>query len=556
MKPDSSPADNDNSPSVESSTPKQARSQPNKQDPAAAAGSVPAANASANASAASPVEILQRRYSDQLSEEIERLEAQKSQLQSEIIALRQDYASLHAQAQRLRRNNNLATGRPLVTGAPLVSQHIQQRQPSPSTAPATPDTPASNATNTNATNSEALSHNTAETASVETARTERVPPFIGPRLPGEPDVTEIEDTGRPQTEPTLSTPSAIRERSLELPTPATSEQRRWQESVKKEASATISVRRRSSKKGLLLSAIATTLIAAHYGLISVLSEGGSWLGLSIGAMGTGFLPAVAILWLRMLVMIPLLVLFAPQLYADTWEDLQDWIQTREQLLIRLVFSGIALFFSQVLLYQSIGIAGPAIGAALLFLYPLTAIPLGLFLKQERALTPFGLLALVAIVMGGLLVIRPMLTTMTTALWLGLLASLALSLYIVLTNLSYRQQCHPIPAAVIQFSTVAVASSIVLLFRPLQLADISWMSFFIWGLVVGMLMLVAYLFNYSSLRSIGPRTAIIAAATPLVALAFTAVLQPTQKLEIIQFTGIALVSIGGIALGKEKLSRPS
>ena len=86
-------------------------------------------------------------------------------------------------------------------------------------------------------------------------------------------------------------------------------------------------------------------------------------------------------------------------------------------LLPLVGSGIALFFSQVLLYQSIGTMGAAIGSALFFLYPLTAVPSSLILHQERSLTPFGILALVAIAMGGLLIGQPTFSTRST--WFNL-----------------------------------------------------------------------------------------------------------------------------------------
>lgn len=357
----------------------------------------------------------------------------------------------------------------------------------------------------------------------------------GPLLPGESSV------------PPLAQIASTTDERLELPIPATSAQRRQGSQSRQ------SVGQTSLRKGLVLSAIATVLAAWHYGLIGVLGQGGLWLGFEIGQLGTGFVPSVALLWLRMLVIVPALVLLAPQLYARTWEDLQTWVYTQEQLLALLIGSGVALFFSQALIYQSIGAVGPAIGVVLLFLYPLTAVPLG-FTRQEQAVTPLGLLALVAIAMGGWLVIRPALSTAPpAAILLGGLGSICFGIYVGLTNLSYRQRCHPIPASIVQFSTAAVLSSLVLLVKPLQLANISWPGFFLWGLLLGVVMLLAYLFNYSSLRLIGIRTAIVAAATPMVAVLLAWSFMPTPSLETIQWTGIALVTIGGVAFGKEKLS---
>ena len=204
---------------------------------------------------------------------------------------------------------------------------------------------------------------------------------------------------------------------------------------------------------------------------------------------------------------------------------------------------------------------------LLFLYPLTAMPLGQIALPEQKLTPLGLLAMVAIAMGGILAIRPVFTSFSlgalsnslvnggpSVVWLGLLASLAFSLYVVLTNLSYREQhCHPMPVAIVQFSTMAVLSSIVLLVKPLKPVAIDWLSFSLWGILLGLVMLLVYLFSYTSLRLIGARTAIVAAATPLATALLAWSFTPHPSLAIIQWTGIGLVTLGGIAFGQEKLS---
>lgn len=442
----------------------------------------------------SPLEKLQRRYADQLSQDIERLEADKAELQAKIAALESDYIQLQ---QFL-----------------LV------------------------------------------------AKRETAGPTGGPRLPGEP-AADL------SLEPDALTDSAAPRESVKLPIPATSEQRRQLASSQRQVAD--EGERLALRKGVMLSAIATLIMAWHFCVVGALGQGGSWLGISIGQLGTGFVPAVALLWLRMLVMMPALGILAPQLYRRTWEDLQSWIYTRDRLLMLLVGSGTALFFSQVLIYQCIGLVGPAIGTLLLFLYPLTAVPLGAWLAGDRKMSPLGLLAVVAIAMGGILAIRPVLrlsienialeaigsasstAAPLTTIGLGVLASVAFSLYVVLTNRSYRQQqCHPIPASIVQFSTVAVLSSLVLLFRPLKPVAIDWISLAMWGILLGLLMLLVYLFSYGSLCLIGARTSVVAALAPLAVLLLAWSFTPEPVLTITQWTGILLVTIGGVAFGQEKL----
>ncbi|MGC1307789.1 MAG: hypothetical protein WA885_11200 [Phormidesmis sp.] len=414
-----------------------------------------------------PLEQLQRRYTDQLSQEIERLEARKAQLEAEVFALREDCEQLQ-------------------NAVPLLPGEDRAAIPAPEAA-----------------------------------------------------VSAVKQPSRWRRS----------HRSIELPMPATSELRRQENMPPRSPTVSVDLR-----KGLILSAIATLLMAWHLGIVSALGQGGSWLGLSVGQLGAGFVPAVALLWMRMLVIVPALGILAPQLYADTWEDLQDWIYTRDRLLLLLIGSGIALFFSQVFLYQSTGVVGPLVGATLLFLYPLTAVPLGWLARQTAKISPLGWLAMVAIAMGGLLMARPSLGSATAhSIWLGIAASAAFSVYIVLTNVGYREQCHPIPVSVVQFSTVAVLSSLVLLVKPLTPIEISWLGFALWGLALGIVMLLTYLLSYGSLRMIGGRTAMLTASTPLVVALIAWSFTPAASLEIIQWTGLLLVAIGGIALSNEKLA---
>ena len=441
------------------------------------------------ASEITPVEALQKRYADQLSQDIEQLEAQKAQLREDIQTLTQAYQRLLASITSLR-------------------------------------------------NAERSASRAADAARQSAAETER-----SPRLPGEPDAihNDAAFTGQDR---------ASDSRSIDLPIPATSAQRRQlsiqSRHVDKVNSAAI------ARKGFVLSAIATLLMAWHFGAIATIAQGGRWLGISIGALGTGFMPAVALLWLRMLVMVPALVLLAPQLHEDVWEDLRDWTYRRDELLMLLIGSGVALFISQALLYQCLGTLGAAIGAALLFLYPVSAAPLSAIFERDRPLSALSGLALVAIAMGGVLALKPTFLSDPSSVWLGLVASVAFSLYILLTNLSYRQpKCHPIPASLVQFIVVATISSIVLLVKPLEPVDIGWLSLAFWGLWLGFVMLLVYLLSYSSLRLIGPQAAAVTAAVPLLTLAIAWSFSPTPSLAIIQWTGIALVSVGGIALGKER-----
>ncbi len=499
-------------------------------------------SSSATPVAAGPLENLQRRYSDQLSQDIGRLEAEKDQLQADITALRIDYDRLSNEMRLLQASIE-------ATRHEADAQAVDNR--AAVSGPRLPGEPVAGPAEPN-------EHRSAEPRFTESELAEQALddlPALMPLLPGE-------STAPRAAVSTVPTPEHS---SVALPIPSTSEQRRLRQSQRQQMRASFGQSQRTKqaddRKGLVLSAIATLLMAFQFCLIYSISQGGNWLGVvSIGELGVGFMPAVALLWLRMLVTVPALVLLAPQLYADTWLDLQDWMyrggesDSEGSSLTLLVGSGVALFFSQVFIYQCVGSVGPVVGATLLFLYPLVAIPLGFLFGKARSPTPLGLVALIAIAMGGILTIKPAITATETpaTLWLGILASVAFSVYIVLTNISYQRQCHPIPVGLVQFSTVAVLSSIVLLAKPIEPVNIEWLSFALWGILIGVSMLLVYLFNYSSLRLMGARTAIVAAAVPLMTLLLAWSFTPMPSLAVIQWTGILLVTIGGIALNREKL----
>lgn len=314
------------------------------------------------------------------------------------------------------------------------------------------------------------------------------------------------------------------------------------------------------KKGFILSAIATVMLAFHTVLVGAISWGGTLFSLNFSGLDAfHFQNANALLWLRMLVFLPILLILAPQLHRTVWSDLQGWSRKRN-VLLSLVGSGCFLFFSQVFLYQAVGQLGPAMAAGLLFIYPLIAIPLTWLVNGERPSLLRGVV-MGAIVMGSVLLIRPAfleLGDIIAQAGAGLLAAIAFGLYIVTMNLSLHRHCHPISAGIVQFSTVTLLSSLILLVSPAGFTQdvISPWQFALGGISLGILATIAYFFNYVGLRLVGgSRAALIAAATPII----TAVIaiwgfnnQPT--LQIMQWTGLMCITLGSLTLGLDRLKR--
>ena len=473
--------------------------------------------------ALTPVEALQKRYADQLSQDIEQLEAQKSKLREDIQTLTRAYTRLQASVDSLRRTEQSA-----IRSAEAANKRAEEQNKS---------TPVQTAS---ALGSQTIDHRASDSVSDRESKEGffRPTPIQSPRLPGE------------SAETVRSTNTSSTHRAIELPIPATSE-RKQRRRLSVRSRRVVSVDNSANeRRATVLRSVSALLIAWNFCVIAALGQGGRWLGISIGSLGIGLMPAVALLWLRMLVVVPALVFLAPQLHKSIWNDLRDWIDKRDGLLMLLIGSGVALFISQILLYQCLGVVGAAIGVALLFLYPMLSVPLGIALRYQR-LSALNGLALVAIAMGSVLTLKPLYGNFS--LGFGLSIGFAFGLFVSLSHLAYRQpNCHPISASFVQFGVVAALSSVVLLLQPLEPESISWLSFAVWGLILGFSSLLAYLIDYGSRRLDGAHSLAPAATLPLITLLIAYSFSSPPSLAITQWTGIALISAGGFALFKETL----
>ena len=285
-------------------------------------------------------------------------------------------------------------------------------------------------------------------------------------------------------------------------------------------------------------------------LVGGLSLGGNLFGIElIGRNSFSFFNANTLLWLQLVVLIPVLAVLAPQLYRPVWRDLGQSLRSTPQL-FALIGGGVFYFFAQVLLFQAAGTLGPATAAPLLFAYPLLAVPLLWWINGERPNLLRGVVML-AIAMGAVLILRPLSAASAGA---ALLSAVAFALYIVTSSLS--RQCHPISAGIIQYCVMAILSSTILLLRPLGVTQDLTAQFILGGLGLGALASLSHLFHYAGLRLMGGlRTAMMTAATPLLIALLAALLSINQPtLHMIQWAGIVLITLGGMTLARDRLSR--
>ena len=277
--------------------------------------------------------------------------------------------------------------------------------------------------------------------------------------------------------------------------------------------------------------------------------------------------SLLILFLRMLVVVPLMVVVAPFLYPQVWNDLQKVaspLKSRaageaesKRILPLSVGSGCFLFLSQVLIYIALGQIPTGIAITLFFIYPIVTVLLAWVLFRDR---PTAMrVAVIGIICLGDFLASPtggvsgdlLLGTMTA---IG--SGVAFAFYVIFTQIC-ASKLHPIPFSLINFATILLLSFLSLML-PLpagvsaQVNPLNWPSLIVGSLVLGAITLVGYLLNNFGIRQLGAaRAAIVGSSGP----ALTAILAYTivhETLQGQQIWGMVLVTLGVAALSFERM----
>ncbi|WP_225885436.1 EamA family transporter [Leptolyngbya sp. KIOST-1] len=320
--------------------------------------------------------------------------------------------------------------------------------------------------------------------------------------------------------------------------------------------------------GLILVVLSTLALSLHNVIVGVIGYGGQLLGqLPIESVLPLTIPnSLLLLWLRMVVVVPLLALVAPRLYPRVGGDLRQLFQNPDRRpLAQVVASGSFLFLSQVLIYKAIADVGPGVAVTLLFMYPLITVPLAWFLFGDRP-TPLRLVVMFAISMGIVFTALPRiysdLTGSGVSLWgvgAALLASVAFALFLIAMQLSFKR-LHPVSVSLMQFSTIFILTSLILIVGTFFGLDPGQpnqpLNLYIGAGLLGLLTLLGYLFNNYGVKLLGASQAsIVAASGPVVTALLAYIITPGEKstLLFIQWMGVILVTLGVISLSLERLA---
>lgn len=333
------------------------------------------------------------------------------------------------------------------------------------------------------------------------------------------------------------------------------------------------------QKGLILIIFSTLALSIHNVLVGVIGYGGRIFGLLPidSVLQLNFPNSLLLLWLRMVIVLLLTPLMASRLYPPVWRDIRRFFAARHRRsLFQVIGSGCFLFLSQVSIYMAISEVGPGVAVTLLFMYPLITVPLAWFVFGDRP-TPLRFVVMIAILMGVVFTALPGTNSdfldggvYIAGIVMALFSGCTFALYLISMKMS-AGKLHPAPMMLFQFATIFLLTSLLLVIRPFGgqvVQPASLPALVVSGFLLGGLTLLGYLFGDYGMRLMGAakvKAAAIAAGVPVITAILAIVITPGEitpgeitlddksTLEIVQWVGIILVTIGAIALELEQIA---
>ncbi|MEM9771548.1 MAG: EamA family transporter, partial [Cyanobacteria bacterium P01_D01_bin.73] len=331
--------------------------------------------------------------------------------------------------------------------------------------------------------------------------------------------------------------------------------------------------------GLGLGLLSTVTLALFNGTLKLMFQGVDsvwWSRIPFAAV----LPptggnVLLVLALRTLVVLLLFPLVANLIYPQLGSDLQLAIQGKHPSSgkaeppltwwLPVIISGVWLFLAQLFGYLAIAHLPLGIAIALFFVYPVVRLFTGWLSGRDRS-SPIRWLVGAVMIAGLIMVapdvpstggtwsgnlLNPNLDPTLTGLMSGLGAGFAFAGYLISSERSLKR-LHPVPFTLFSFSIIFVLSCLGLIIQPGDWAAVQLAPNFLSGLltgaaILGLTTIVSYGINNTAVDKIGPSlVAVTGAFAPLVNALFGLILLG-ETLDIRSNLGIALVTVGAIAL---------
>ncbi len=278
-----------------------------------------------------------------------------------------------------------------------------------------------------------------------------------------------------------------------------------------------------------------------------------------GFVSPGLGNSLLILLLRMIVVMALMPILATVLYPPVWSDIKRFLQSKDMgLTLTVIGSGFFLFVSQVCIYIAIGQIPTGIAITIFFIYPIVTVLASWGLFGDRP-TLIRNIAMGIILAGGILSLPSFVAGAAGNTLLGIVAAIAAGIafagYVLLTQVA-AGKLHPIPFSLVNFASIFVFSAVSLMLLPdqfgMQINADAWGGIVIGGIVLGVLTLLSYLLNNFAIRSAGAALASIIGTSGPALTALFAFFVIGEALTQRQVLGMAFVILGVGAMSVERM----
>lgn len=275
--------------------------------------------------------------------------------------------------------------------------------------------------------------------------------------------------------------------------------------------------------------------------------------------------SLLLMFMRMLLVVPLMASLAFKLYPSAFQEFRDLFRRdtydaqrdRTDVLLQALGCGVLMFVYIALLYIAIGLIPTGIAMTLFFTYPVFTALLAWKFFGERP-TFFRWLVMGIILGGGILTIpQPSATHNTDTITIGIVTSISSGIVYAFYKV-IAQKClekfHPVAFTWISFTCTLLFSGICLLFWPLPTTQLNWTPLWIGSIFSGLVSFIGHTFNNVGIRMIGATKASIIGASSPALTALVAWVTISETLNLIQGLGISIVTLGIALLSGEGFVR--
>ncbi|MBD2099748.1 DMT family transporter [Leptolyngbya sp. FACHB-261] len=275
-----------------------------------------------------------------------------------------------------------------------------------------------------------------------------------------------------------------------------------------------------------------------------------------GFVETNLQNSFLLMFLRMLLVVPLMAVLAPKLYPATWKDIGQLRNIEQrQLLLQSVGCGILMFLYLALLYVAIGMIPTGIAMTLFFTYPVfTALLSWRLFGSRPSRLRWGVMG--SVLLGSILTMPQINSTTDSNSLIGIITGIAsgitYALYTVIAQKSF-EKLHPVPFTWISFATSLVLSATSLLIWNVHEAQLPWLALWIGGLISAIVTFAGHLMNNFGIRLIGATAASMVSASNPALTAALAWLTIQETLNGLQLFGILVVTLSVALLSREHRS---